>query len=208
VDDRKLHSSGLDHHHDHHYNDYLHHNSGSRGKALEVLGNRMKTRAELNDGISSLGQTADIVDLSLLDLYHNVHLDSGSLFVVGVVHGNKGSSAQIPVMLLKGRGSISALQFDLLLPSGFTYQSVSAGPASTAAGKSVSANLLPTGLRVLIFGLNQNVIGTGVLATAQVRLESSLTLPNYSIPISGIVSSDPSGLAVTTSGVTGTVLIP
>jgi len=168
----------------------------------------MKTRAELNSGITTLGQTAGVVDSSLVDLYRNVHLDAGSIFSVGLVHGSKGSNIQIPVLLLKGHGSISALQFDLLLPTGFTYQSVSTGSASTASGKSASANLLPSGLRVLIFGLNQNVIGTGVLATVQVRLESSLSLPNYSIPISGIVSSDPNGLVVTTSGVTGTVIIP
>lgn len=168
----------------------------------------MKTRTELNAGIDALGQKAGVIDSSLLTLYNDVHLNDGSAFIVGVVHGTKGSTIQIPVLLIKGHGSISALQFDLSLPVGFTYQTITTGPSSTAAGKSASANLLPTGLRILVFGLNQNVIQSGVLATLRVHLETSLSLSNYPVPIFGIVSSDPSGNVVTTTGITGTVLIP
>jgi hypothetical protein len=166
------------------------------------------TRIQLNSGIDALGQTANIVDALVANLYTSVSLNVGSLFVVSVAHGNKGANIQIPVSLLKGHGSISALQFDLLLPAGITYQSVTTGAAALSAQKSATGATVTGGVRILIFGLNQNIISNGILATLQFHLETSLTLGYYSIPISGIVSSDPNGLVVPTMGLTGAVLIP
>ena len=71
------------------------------------------------------------------------------------------------------------VQFDLIYPASVTALSVAAGPTATAAGKSVTCNLIVAGdTRCIISGVNQNTIANGVVAvvTATVNATSTITI--------------------------------
>lgn len=100
---------------------------------------------------------------------------------------------------------VSALQFDLILPSPVTYGgTITAGAAAAAAGKSATANVLGDKIRILVFGINQNLIGNGVVAI--VRLNISAT-GRQEIGITGLALSTPDGTNVPGTGIEGAVTV-
>ena len=129
--------------------------------------------------------------------------------IVGSVSGLAGSRIDLPVNFAVGTTGVSALEFDLILPLGVTSPNpplVAAGSAASAASKSVSAGVQPNGdLRVLVFGLNQNVIGNGPLALVRLNIAADIALGAHPVGITGLVASDAGGHAVASSGATGTV---
>lgn len=134
----------------------------------------------------------------------SLNVDSGSVVSTAIVSGRPGTQIDMPVRFIPGN-TVSAMQFDLLLPSGFTFVSATAGPAAVAAQKSVSAN--PATGRVLVFGINTTVIGEGVLLTIRLSTASSTAPRSYSLGITNVIASDPSGIDVPISGLVGQVKI-
>ena len=126
---------------------------------------------------------------------------------VGSASGNRGSSIDLPVSFNAGSTSVSSMQFDLSIPSGLSYTSISTGSAASSAGKSAAANLNGTTLRVFISGLNQNTIGTGQLASIRLAISSTASLGSLSVNISGITASNPSGSSVSVTGTNGAVTV-
>ncbi len=118
----------------------------------------------------------------------------------GSTSGNAGSTVILPISFFAGSTGVSSLQFTVGLPSGWTFVSFSTGAASQAAGKSVSGN--PSNGSVLVFGLNQTVLGSGVVARVQVNIPSNATTGNYPITVSAASYSDANGNVV--SGATPT----
>lgn len=102
--------------------------------------------------------------------------------------------------------SVSGLQFDLTLPTGVSSNTVVVGAAAQAAGKSVSANMIGSALRVLIFGLNSDPIGPGAMAVINLRLAANLT-SNRSLVLSGIVGTDPAGANVAMTFTNGSIVV-
>jgi hypothetical protein len=126
---------------------------------------------------------------------------------VGSGSGLPGAGVTIPVGFTAGATSVSTLQFDLIFSSSIVYSGITTGAAATAASKSASANPIAGGLRVLVFGLNTNVIGSGAIAGIQFTISGSAPAGAVPIAITGIVASDPSAVAVTTTGSAGSVQV-
>jgi hypothetical protein len=110
----------------------------------------------------------------------------------------------VPVNFDPQGSNVAGLEFDFPIPAGTTFSGVTIGDASTAAGKSITSNLVNGSIRVIIFGLNQTTIAAGVVANINlvaVNAESEpLSLANPS-------ASDPTGTAVplTTANATLTI---
>ncbi len=131
------------------------------------------------------------------------------MVTVGSTSGLAGATTTISNTLNSGAIGISTLQFDLVPSTGISAinpVNITTGAASTTAGKTASANVLPSGnIRVLIFGANQTIIGSGVIATVQLNISSNAVSGSHSVGIVGIVSSDPNGGNVPTAGVGGSI---
>ena len=124
---------------------------------------------------------------------------------VGSASGSAGSTVSLPVTLTPGASPVSTLQFELVFSSAFTYANVSSGPAAAAAGKTVSANPVAGGVRVLVYGLNQNSIGAGGVASVQINISAAAAIGANPIGIRGIVASDPSAREVLLPGSAGSI---
>lgn len=124
------------------------------------------------------------------------------------VTGQAGSTITIPVHFTAGDTKVSATQFNILLPPGFTFTSASAGAAASAADKNVISSELPNSVQLFVLGFtNANPIGSGVLANLTVQVASGTPDGNYPIGITGVVSSDPNGTEAATSAEGGMATI-
>jgi len=92
----------------------------------------------------------------------------------------------------------------------FASISVAAGPAATAASKSVSCNAGSGSYDCLLIGLNENTIGSGVIATVTLVVSSSTTDTSSLVQITQPSATDAAGnpLAVTATGGTVSVSQP
>ena len=126
---------------------------------------------------------------------------------VGSDSGYPGATVTIPVNFTPGAADVSTVQFDLMFASTLSSGTISTGPAALSAGKSASSNVITGGVRVLIFGLNQNVIGSGVIANVQMNISPSAPLGAISVNISNIVASDPYANQAMVVGIAGSVVV-
>lgn len=113
----------------------------------------------------------------------------------GTTSGPAGTQVTLPVTFFAGSTGVASLQMTMGLPSGWTFVSFSAGPAAQTAGKSVTGNV--NNGQILVFGLNQNTIGTGVVANVVISIPAGATTGTYPITLSGAVYSDANGSTVT-----------
>jgi hypothetical protein len=88
------------------------------------------------------------------------------------------------------------MQFDLQFPSTLTYVSTATGAAASAAQKSATGTSITGGVRVLIFGINQNAIGNGVVAAVRVAIGGAASPGTIPVTLAGVTASDPGGIAV------------
>lgn len=94
-----------------------------------------------------------------------------------------GGTCSLDLSLTTSRLSPSGVQFDLVKPASVTWGTPVLGPTGTAAQKSITCtNTSTTTLSCIIFGINQNLIGNGVVASIPVTATatSTITLPSAS----------------------------
>lgn len=125
----------------------------------------------------------------------------------GSVTGGPGNAITIPVVFTPGATPVGALQFDLAYSSTATYASTSAGPAAGAAAKSAVGSNVRGGLRVIVFGVNQNPIPSGIVARVKLKIAAGAGPGSMSVLIGGIVASDASARSVGVSGKNGSITI-
>lgn len=102
-----------------------------------------------------------------------------------------------------GGAQVDAIQFALNFGADITAITASAlGAVGVAASKMMSAG---AGNAFIIFGLNANIIGDGVLATFTFQIAAGASTSD--ITIGSIAASDADGNAVPTASVPGTVTI-
>lgn len=102
-----------------------------------------------------------------------------------------------------GGAQVAAIQFALSFGADITAINSSAlGAVGIAASKMISAG---GGNTFIIFGLNANVIGDGVLATFTFQIAPGASTSN--ITVGSMAASDPSGNSVPTASVPGIVTI-
>lgn len=130
-----------------------------------------------------------------------------SLSVGGPPAVRQGSTATLTLTLGGSAANAPAgLQWTILPPSGVTFGAWVAGASTTAAGKSVTCDA--SGATCLDFGLNQNVIGAGVVASWPVTIPSNAPTGPSQFPLSGLIAVDKAGTAVAlASGPTYSILI-
>jgi len=133
--------------------------------------------------------------------------DSSASLSAGSGSGLPGSSVDLTISLAPGSANVCTLQFDLGLPSSLTYVSTSTGSAAAAASKSASANPVSGGIRVLVFGLNVNTIGTGPVAVVRVAIASGTPAGPLTVGLSNLAASDPSGNSISITETDGTVTV-
>jgi uncharacterized protein (TIGR03437 family) len=128
--------------------------------------------------------------------------------LVGTASGNAGQTVNLSVELQTQGAQIAGLQFDILCDRSALTLSAAAGTAASAAGKSVTSNLLPGGMRVLIVGLNQTLIGDGSVVNLSISIASGARSGNYPLTITGASGADPSGQSISVSAASGAVVVP
>lgn len=113
--------------------------------------------------------------------------------VVGAGSAIAGNSVDIPVNFVAGSVGAAGLQFDLVLPAGVSSNTITAGPATLAAGKGISSNIVGGALRLLITGINQNIIQSGLVAVINLKLAESTPAGSLPLTLTNVVSSDING---------------
>ena len=116
----------------------------------------------------------------------------------------------VPVSLSSGVGEqVAAVQFDITFNSAILVLSdATAGPAASSAGKDISFSTVEPGrARVIIAGLNQNIIPDGIIANALFNVNISAPGGEEPVSLSGVLLSDPNGVAVPSESVPGRVSI-
>lgn len=126
---------------------------------------------------------------------------------VGSASGGPGTAVDVPVSFTPGATGIATLQFDLSFPASLTAGTVSTGAAATAAGKSASSSAITGGIRVLIFGLNQNVLEAGIIASVRFNIAAGSAPATLPVTISNLVASDALGGNVSAGGTSGSVAV-
>lgn len=118
-------------------------------------------------------------------------LSAGQLSL-GKISANPDTIAQIPVVYLSQGDRVAAMQFDLSFPAeSLSVLTMEAGPATAAAYKSLLVSDPAPGVkRILIAGLNQNLLPDGILLTLKVRLGNSVPSGSYPLLFSNISASD------------------
>jgi len=126
---------------------------------------------------------------------------------VGSASGLPGAAVDLTVNFTAGSTGVSTVQFDLTFPSTLAYVSTTTGSAATAAGKSASGSAIAGGVRVLIFGLNQNAIGTGPVAIVRLNIQAGAPAGTITVSIGNIAASDPLAAPVAVGGSNGSVTV-
>jgi uncharacterized protein (TIGR03437 family) len=142
------------------------------------------------------------------------------LYCLAPVFGQSDSLALSSGSATQG-GSVS-LNFSLTSPAGsepaalqwtFTYSSsdiatisASAGPASSAAGKSIICSASPGSYTCLLSGINTNVISNGVVAIVNVTLSPSMT-SSTTISVANPIAASPTGSDIPITGAGGVITV-
>lgn len=124
-------------------------------------------------GLATETTTTTGEEAAATTLLTQTNITQSSVLIAGIVTGTKGTSVDVPLTLIPGPDSPTALQFNISVPVGVTISSVSVGAAATAAGKSVQFSSAT--LSTVLFGLNQTSIGDGVVAIVHTKLASTAT---------------------------------
>lgn len=177
--------------------------SATRQDLQNEIGNMNAKLSDLQTKISVLAQE----QARFVNSYQFANGGKSALFSMGISTSTRGQTLQIPLSFVRGTSGISSLQQDFVMPSSFTLVSVAAGPSAIAAGKSVQMSTTGGVSRLIIFGLNQTSIDSGIVAIATVRSTANIPLGIYSIGAINPVASDANGIGVPISAISGWVKV-
>jgi len=118
--------------------------------------------------------------------------------------------ARIPVVLDVGSGErVGGLQFDLSFDTDVvSLKGVVVGAAAKDARKDIYFSPLPSGsARVIVAGLNQNEIASGLVAEAIFAVPTDVAQGEWAVRLGGVVLSDPFGNRVRVKVVAGSLRV-
>lgn len=119
-----------------------------------------------------------------------------------------GSTVTLNVSALASGGAkAAALQWTMNYPAVLSSLSTEAGPAASAAGKSVSCAVNSGSTTCVAFGMNANTLGDGVVARTTFRIANEAAPGVVPISISNLVASDAAGNSIPTSAFSGAITI-
>lgn len=157
---------------------------------------------KLNSAVTNLeGTTGDLSGdvTGLLDKYLMTNGGKCPLLVVGV-----GSGSSLPISFIPGPQPIAGLQADVIVGPGLTITSIVEGPATQSAGKTIQSAPVPGGQRFLLFGLNQNILGTGEIATVNFDVTGASAGPHI-IALVNFVAANADAIGVPLCVTTGVI---
>jgi hypothetical protein len=122
-----------------------------------------------------------------------------------------------------GSGQTGELKLRLAVPRGvqaaglnwtFRYPTravedlvVSAGPAAGAAGKLLQCSSASGEMKCLVFGLNLNVLSSGILATAAFKMRKEVEESRVEVQVIDLVVASPSGTSIRCAGSSGSISV-
>ncbi len=119
-----------------------------------------------------------------------------------------GGASEITVSFAhRSREQVSGIQFDLAVDAPpLSLSAAVAGAAASQAGKAVSSNELEPGrYRILVAGLNQNILGAGVVAELTLAVAGDAAPGAYPVRLANVIMSDPSGGRVSATAEDGAI---
>ena len=146
------------------------------------------------------------VGLALLSSVMAASTGAAPSLTVGGASGQAATTVSLPISFDPGTSSVAGMQFNIIVPAGLSTGTITPGSILNTAVKSVSANLTGSTWTFIIFGLNQNTIASGSLLTVELKISATAT-GTLSLPVSGVVYSDPNGTSITGTGTGGTVTV-
>lgn len=135
-----------------------------------------------------------------------------AILTVGQASANSNqSTVAVPLTLaISSNEKIAALQVDIGLdPNTMKLTGIAAGPAAAAAKKEVNCSPQTNGsVRIIIAGMNQNVMAGGVVATMTFRIKKDSQKGTLPLTLSGPLAADPVGATVKIAAQAGSVATP
>jgi len=111
-----------------------------------------------------------------------------------------GETLAVPLVFTAAGSTVSAIQFDLDWdPQSLSVAVVVGQPMRSAAKAFYSNAVVPHGLRCLIAGMNQQVIGDGTLLTLFVSVSPQATAGPLAVTLRSVLGASPAGDAVAVS---------
>ncbi len=147
------------------------------------------------------------ITLVILAILGNSALAQTANISVGSDSGFLGESVTVSVEFTPGPADVSSLQFDLIFPQSLSYVSSTSGAALEAADKSLSSNAITGGVRFVIFGLNLNTIGSGVICDVQLNIAPEAAAGSIPVALENITASDTNASPVDISSTSGTITV-
>lgn len=136
---------------------------------------------------------------------------AGATLTIGQGNGHIGTfGVVVPISLTSSSGiNVAALNFDIQFDATkLAVLDVTLGAAAAAAAKEVHFATPTTGtLRVVIYGINQNRIGNGVIANAVFDVAMSVSEGTIPLTLANVVAASPEATAVPATNVNGSVVI-
>lgn len=168
----------------------------------------VKTRKDLDDAVTEVSTAVSAKQAQNQQVIEiiNVLVAKPQTLVVGNVTAYSGDTVELPIIFKAGILGIASLQFDLHFSPAIGLDSTQAGPASTAASKSVQTQLDNGRLRVIIFGLNQNTVSSGIVAIVKLTMPARIGFKEEPVTIDNIVASSGIGDPVPVTGKAGLIV--
>ena len=137
-----------------------------------------------------LGLAAVFVQYPAMAQQSTLSLSSGSSV--------PGGSATLSLSLaISGGEQPASVQWTMTYPpSDISGVTVAAGAGDSGASKTVSCSSSSGSTICVTYGMNANVIGAGVLATATFTISAGALDPSAAIQLTGVVVSSPAGISV------------
>ena len=133
---------------------------------------------------------------------------AGAQLSVDSITASPSSSVTVAISLSSQTSQISGLQFDLVYDG--TAMSVNAVAASTVRGSAKNiyyADVSSTTHRIILAGLNQNLLTDGPLFSLFVNVGSTVTSASYPITVTNVQGTDAAGTPILISDASGLVTI-
>lgn len=176
---------------------------------LQISADAIASKQDLQKEIAALLASVDKETAQDVEVVNavTVAIAPALSLTVGTVAGAKNQTIDLPIYFKAGVNSVSGVQFDLALSTGLSVVGSDIGIAAKVAEKSIQVAPIPGGVRVLIFGLNNNQINSGSVAILKIAVSQNAQAGKRAIPIGSIAASSPIGTGVTMTGRNGSLQI-
>lgn len=173
----------------------------------------------LQDKINALNQSVDALKTDQPAAFARLHAQinalqatltqlnlSGSVLMAGsTLSVPRGTSFNYNISILPGTGQPAIVQGTLVVPDGWTLNSIVLGPSAISSGKIIGVNI-NNGI-FIIYGFNQTTIPAGVVAIANFTIPQTASVRLQPISIINPVAAELSSTPLSISEISGTVSI-